>query len=81
MIRLAYAPLGAIAILGMATGSQAGWDDSYRYCPGAWGCPSAYYSLPPHRPYYEYRYLLPHNGNIVTGRAWRRSRLPLKVRR
>ncbi|HJU30968.1 MAG TPA: hypothetical protein VJ740_05930 [Hyphomicrobiaceae bacterium] len=74
MIRLASASLGAIALLGAATTAHAGWDDSYRYCPGAWGCPSAYYSLPLHGQIYEYRVLLPHNRNLVSKRPWRRSR-------
>ena len=78
MTRLVSATLATFGLLGMATAAQAGWDDSYRYCPGAWGCPSAYYSLPPHRSIYEYRYLLQHNGNLTARRALRRSRTHIK---
>ena len=56
MNKLVLAGLGAIGVLGLTAGSAAAWDDSYRYCPGARWCPSAYYSLNLHRGY-DYRYL------------------------
>jgi hypothetical protein len=73
---LLLAVLGAIGAIGLTAGSAAAWDDSYRYCPGSWGCPSAYYSLNLHQrgPFY-YRTLPPawqysyvYGGYYVAGR-------------
>ena len=55
MRKLLLAGLGAMGLMGMTAGSASAWDDSYRYCPGARGCPSAYYPLDLRRgPYYRY---------------------------
>ncbi len=54
--------LGAIGLTASTAGPAAAWDDSYRYCPGARGCLSAYYPFSFHSgPYYRplppvYRY-------------------------
>lgn len=54
MKTLMLAGLGALGLFGATTGAAAGWDDSYRDCPGAWWCPSAHYSPNFHRgPYYR----------------------------
>jgi hypothetical protein len=49
--------LGALVLVGATAGAAAGWDDSYRDCPGAWGCPSAHYSPSFFHRGPDYRYL------------------------
>jgi hypothetical protein len=74
MKRHLLAVLGATAALGLAAGSAAAWDDSYRDCPGSRGCLSAYYSPTFHRgPYYRplppvWQYSYVYGGYYVAGR-------------
>ena len=84
MKKLAMAVLSALGLIGLSAGSAAAWDDSYRYCPGARWCSSAYYSPSFHRgPYYRFlpeygqgyfRYYAGPRGKCVSRGRWHRCR-------